>query len=259
MRKWPPMIIAAGIFRGVAFGLLRTANYLQPCLGSKSPDRDDPMLSDTLFRIASVSKMMTAAGLMREVDAGTVALNRLVTEFAPGFATADGKPYASQLTLTHCLTMSTGLYDLIYIGWPGTCPQSLVTFFDGGEYTLNPASLFRHLPKNVQLFQPQLHAGRSRAGESERHSLRAILGKPYLHAPGHDAHLLRPSKAQTDGNVAGARCSINYCWDLYPGDPSKRPRIGIRKSRWIVTTAVGDGPRPSGFPASRTWPNLRPS
>ncbi len=55
-------------------------------LGSKHPHRLDPVQPSTLFRIGSVTKMLTAIGLLQVVEQGIVDMNAPVTDYLPDFS-----------------------------------------------------------------------------------------------------------------------------------------------------------------------------
>ena len=67
---------------------------------------------DTIFRIGSVTKMMTAAAVMQQVDEGKVDLQAPVTTYVPEFDVAGPWP-ASNIKVWHLLTHSTGLPEQV--------------------------------------------------------------------------------------------------------------------------------------------------
>jgi CubicO group peptidase (beta-lactamase class C family) len=103
--------------------------------GLKNPDATDKVDAGTLFRIGSVTKMMTTTALLGVVAAGQVKLDDPVTLAIPGFKIA--APVGAEATITqrHLLTHSSGLYD--YLGDLDTADQS-----DGslGSFTLGTFS-----------------------------------------------------------------------------------------------------------------------
>ncbi len=210
---------------GVAFGVIENGQLsFNHALGYKDAALTEALQPDTLFRIASVSKMMTAAGLLHEVDAGTVQLSQLITEFAPQFATADESPHAANLTLQHCLTMSSGLYDLIYIGWPGTCTESLVDFFNGGSYTSGELSLFMVQPGAMYNYSnPNYMLAGLALEQASGVPFGSYLEQNVFTPLGMTRTFFDPTKAQADGNTAKGRCSLDYCSYAYEGDPTSAP------------------------------------
>jgi len=68
--------------------------------------------ADTIFRIGSVTKQMTAAVVMQQVELGRVDLKAPVTDYIPELEIS-GKWPADRITLLHTLTHTTGYPDLI--------------------------------------------------------------------------------------------------------------------------------------------------
>jgi CubicO group peptidase (beta-lactamase class C family) len=67
---------------------------------------------DTVFRIGSVTKMMTAAAVMQQVELGRVDLSAPVTDYIPDFEVAGRWP-AERITVWNLLTHTTGFPDYI--------------------------------------------------------------------------------------------------------------------------------------------------
>jgi len=68
--------------------------------------------ADTIFRIGSVTKMMTAAAVMQQVELGRVDLDAPVTDYIPEFEIGGRWP-ADRITVWHTLTHTTGIPDLV--------------------------------------------------------------------------------------------------------------------------------------------------
>jgi CubicO group peptidase (beta-lactamase class C family) len=97
----------------------------QGAFGRRSVDRPDPMTLDTVFRIASMTKAITATATMQLVEAGRIGLDQPISELLPftgdvqvleGFDDA-GTPRlrapASAVTVRHLLTHTSGYsYDI---------------------------------------------------------------------------------------------------------------------------------------------------
>ncbi len=86
-------------------------------IGSGSGRPDLPAGADTLYRIASVSKMMTTLGLMRLVEDGRVDLDADVAN-ALGFALRNPHFPDRAITLRHLLTHTSSLRDDAGYSWP---------------------------------------------------------------------------------------------------------------------------------------------
>jgi len=80
--------------------------------GVKNRDGDDPVDPDTIFRIGSVTKMMTAAAVMQQVELGRVDLDAPVTDYIPELEVSGRWP-ADRITVWHTLTHTTGFPDRI--------------------------------------------------------------------------------------------------------------------------------------------------
>jgi CubicO group peptidase (beta-lactamase class C family) len=80
--------------------------------------------AQTQFRIGSVTKMLTAAAVMQQVEAGAVFLDDRVTRHIPE-AEFLGQWPAGAMTVEHLLTHATGIPDLIFRPWGATGPDAL--------------------------------------------------------------------------------------------------------------------------------------
>jgi CubicO group peptidase (beta-lactamase class C family) len=97
----------------------------QGAFGRRAIDRPEPMTLDSVFRIASMTKAITATAAMQLVESGRIGLDQPIGELLPftrdvqvleGFDEAD-KPRlrapASQVTVRHLLTHTSGYgYDI---------------------------------------------------------------------------------------------------------------------------------------------------
>lgn len=88
--------------------------------------RDLPANRDTLYRIASVSKMMTTLGLMRLVEAGSADLDADVSRYL-GFSLRNPHFPEQAITLRHLLTHRSSLRDEAGYSFPaGTALKDFV-------------------------------------------------------------------------------------------------------------------------------------
>ena len=85
-------------------------------VGRKDPRTATRVEPTTLFRIGSITKMMTSLAVMQEVQAGNVGLDDLLVDHVPGFHLADGDP--STITIRHLLEHTSGLYDYLELDAP---------------------------------------------------------------------------------------------------------------------------------------------
>lgn len=87
--------------------------------GSRHPTSDEyePVTAATLFRIGSVTKMLTATAFLQLVASGDITVEAPVTDVIPEFAglTPEGTP---DMTMEHLLTHSSGVADYLEIDAP---------------------------------------------------------------------------------------------------------------------------------------------
>jgi CubicO group peptidase (beta-lactamase class C family) len=82
-------------------------------VGQRDIERNLPMRTDTIFWVASMTKLMTSAGIMMLQDEGKLSIDDPVSKYIPEFAalkTPSGKP--ANLTLRHLLTHTSGLAEV---------------------------------------------------------------------------------------------------------------------------------------------------
>ena len=77
--------------------------------GTKHPNRNRLVQAGTLFRMASVNKMMTAVGLLQQVEAGAADLDDPITDHLPTLSFELDETWAPSITLRHLLTHTSGL------------------------------------------------------------------------------------------------------------------------------------------------------
>ena len=103
--------------------------------GTRTPGEDDPVRSTTLFRIGSVTKMLTAAALLQQVEDGAVDLEASVEEYVPYFSFPGHPEWTADMIVQHTIEQATGMYDYTEIdGYDD--PDDLAMFFDEiyGQY-----------------------------------------------------------------------------------------------------------------------------
>ena len=95
---------------GMAIGIVREGEieYLRGLGVANSAG--DPVMPDTPFLLASVSKSITALGVMQLVEAGQLSLDDPVQNTCPGSAVSGGD--ASQITVAQLLYQTSGLTTL---------------------------------------------------------------------------------------------------------------------------------------------------
>src|SRR6516165_2224305 len=97
----------------------------QSAFGKRDLSKDDPMTSDSVFWIASMTKAVTTAGAMQLVEQGKLSLDEPIGKLLPDLASpqvlegfdAQGeaklRPAKGAITLRHLLTHTAGFcYDM---------------------------------------------------------------------------------------------------------------------------------------------------
>jgi CubicO group peptidase (beta-lactamase class C family) len=93
-----PALVVLAARRGIIF--------LHEAWGQLGPEPDSPpVLRDSLFGVASVSKPVTATAVMMLVERGKIGINQPVQKYLPGFR---GEGY-EEITVRHLLTHTSGL------------------------------------------------------------------------------------------------------------------------------------------------------
>ncbi|MGM0589627.1 MAG: serine hydrolase domain-containing protein [Bacteroidota bacterium] len=84
--------------------------------GHIDTDKEQPVLTDTPFLIASITKMYTAAVIMMLTERGRIDLDQKISEyfserFIQGLHHYKGKDYTDLLTIRHLISQTSGLPD----------------------------------------------------------------------------------------------------------------------------------------------------
>ena len=78
-------------------------------VGFQDLETRKPMRTDTIFDVRSVTKIVTAIGVMILVEEGKLALSDPVEKYLPEFKRSDAKSLAPPITIHHLLTHTSGL------------------------------------------------------------------------------------------------------------------------------------------------------
>jgi CubicO group peptidase (beta-lactamase class C family) len=92
---------------GVAFGIVKNGQAIVRGLGVANLDNPQPVTPDTVFALASISKTMTTAAMMRLVEQGKVDLNAPVVQYLPTFKVQD-ETVTRNVKIWHLLTHTPG-------------------------------------------------------------------------------------------------------------------------------------------------------
>ena len=131
---------------GVAVGVVRAGEPpLVECTGWADHATLRPIDRDTVFRIASISKTLTAIGVMKLRDEGLLALDQPVNSYLKSIR-VESPPNAPEVTIRHLLTHTSGIGEVPRVsdlwrreawgaGQPYTAPQDLAELYRGALHT----------------------------------------------------------------------------------------------------------------------------
>jgi CubicO group peptidase (beta-lactamase class C family) len=102
--------------------------------GTKHPDGGDPVEASTLFRIASLTKMLTATAILDLVEGGSVALDTPITDYLPAFSFALDATWAPGITVRHLLTHQSGVVDYLEINSPVYTDDDALASYMNGQF-----------------------------------------------------------------------------------------------------------------------------
>jgi CubicO group peptidase (beta-lactamase class C family) len=209
-----------------------------------SDGRGEPVTPSTQFRVASLSKSFTAAGVLQLAASGRVDLDAPVRSYLPSFALADARSSA-RITVRHLLNQTSGIAD---VGFPAVTAreQNLerrVASLGTAQSASEPDTEFHYSDPNYQVLARLIEVvtGTSWA-RYLRDNIFAPLGMantvatataaeagqvaPDL-ATGHVLVFGRPiARAELDGLVAGSTGVVSTAEDM---------------ARWLVAQSTGGG------------------
>jgi CubicO group peptidase (beta-lactamase class C family) len=102
--------------------------------GTKGQGSDEPVEAGTTFRIGSMTKLVTALGILSAADAGLLDLDAPISETVPELS-LEG-PEREGLTLRRLLSQQSGLSDFLVIDGPRQ-DEALAEFVAGPELADN--------------------------------------------------------------------------------------------------------------------------
>jgi len=102
-----------GRIRGLAAGIhYEGVDVLKTVFGMADADMDEPVSPDTVFRVGSISKTMTAIGVMQLLEQGKFQLDDPVNNHLKSFKIESKVKSSPPITIKHLLTHTSGLGSL---------------------------------------------------------------------------------------------------------------------------------------------------
>ncbi|MDA2932825.1 beta-lactamase family protein [Acidobacteria bacterium AH-259-D05] len=100
-------IMDKGTIPGAAVGIMRDGEMLlEKGYGIANIEHAVPVKAETVFRIGSITKQFTAAGIIILADEGRLSLKDRLSEFFPDF------PRGGEVTLHHLLAHTSGIHNI---------------------------------------------------------------------------------------------------------------------------------------------------
>ena len=114
LTEWTSKTILASMEKhrrpSVAVGLIRDGRIIYANgLGTLSRDSDQPVTAESIFQIASVSKMFTGILVSKFIEEGKLDLNENITTYLNGVLTERSKKEFSGITLAHLMQHKAGI------------------------------------------------------------------------------------------------------------------------------------------------------
>lgn len=111
--------------------------------GTKHPHGGEPVLPTTLFRIGSVTKVLTATAVLQQVEQGALDLDAPVTDVLPSYSFARDETWAPSILLRHTLDHTAGQFDYGEFGASDDADLEARMYAYAEEYYLmSPAGRF---------------------------------------------------------------------------------------------------------------------
>jgi CubicO group peptidase (beta-lactamase class C family) len=163
---------------------------------------DEPVDAETLFRIGSVNKMLTATALLGEVERGNVALDDAITDVVPDLELFD-PAWAPTIELGHMLSHTGGLSDFVDVVVPGAQQEdaALHDFLVGNGfrqscYLMAPSGAFWNYSN------PNYYLAGLAAEASSGTPYRALMAERVFEPLGMDRTFFLAEDVLADGNYA---------------------------------------------------------
>lgn len=171
----------------------------------------------TLFRIGSVTKMLTTTALLQEVEAGRVDLEAPITTYLPAFELTSDPGGADSIHVAHALSHTSALYDYLRIA-SATDDSALLGFVEDGldaaSYRMAPAG------RMYNYSNPNFFIAGAIAERTSGVSYRTLLHDRVFAPLGMDRTLFLPSEVFADGDYAigWSTNSLGNPDSIQPGD-----------------------------------------
>jgi CubicO group peptidase (beta-lactamase class C family) len=223
---------ANGVASGIAAAVVLDGRIVyRRGFGTVSPTSAQAVLPTTRFRIASLTKMMTATALLSLAEDHRLPLHAPVTHFLPGLSIPGEPGWSDSLTPHLLLSHQGALFDRLPINGPRDDGALRAAFYDpafttGVQLTVAPGTFFNYSNPNFMLAGLVAEAA---AGMPYREVMRRRVFKPL--------HMTRaaflPSEVLADNDFAyGVRVGAVFAPDSYD--------VAVTRPAGLAWTSVED-------------------
>ena len=161
--------VAAGI-PGIALEIQSSEGSEFLTAGSASLEDERPLTPEDSFRIASVTKALTAAVVMELVEEGALSLDDTVEQWTPGLL-AEG----DSITVRHLLGHTSGLADYTkdenfieaFVAGEDMTPQRVVSFVSSEPLAFEPGTTYEYSDTDNNVLGIIVEAAAGRSYEQE--------------------------------------------------------------------------------------------
>jgi len=184
--------------------------------GRRHPDHPEPVATTTLFRLASVTKAITAVGLLQQVQDGSLALDDPIVDHLPGFAFTSDATTTADVTVEHLLTHSSGIVDCLTVDATALYDDATAlrdftydVFVDTGYLMAPPGRMFNYTNAGFVLAGLITELA---SGDFYGSYLRSNVLLPL----GMDRTFFAPADVLADGDYATGQIKDDYWASVFP-------------------------------------------
>ena len=134
-------IVQSHHLAGVSVGIVKNSKVFSEFgIGVRNLQTQEPITPESLFHLASISKLFTATGVMQLIEKGKLSLEESLLEIIPELKIE--APFGEAMTIRHLLSHTSGIPDITDYGW------------DSPEYDEKALERYVHSLDIAPLFHP---------------------------------------------------------------------------------------------------------
>jgi CubicO group peptidase (beta-lactamase class C family) len=219
--------LAASDAFGVSVAVLENGEVtFAEAFGSKGSEGSEPLTPHTLMQIGSTTKQLTAAALLKKVEAGAVSLDDSLEATLPDLELALDPSWDDQILLRHLISHQGGFYD--YTEWNQLSDDARLASFSYGEFAdniflMNPPGAFWNYSN------PNFSIAGLVTEELDTRAWPDIMREDVFLPLGMDRTFLRKAEVEVDGDFA-LSFGLAGATDSVPGEVSMAQ---MADSAWV--------------------------